>query len=424
MSKANKNERYFVSLVNQSRAESGLSTLQIEKSLNDSSDAHSLWMLDADVFSHTGVNGSSSKDRMVSAGLDLQGNWRTAENIGYVSVTGDNGLNDEIRDLHQMLLNSPGHAANIYNPDFSLIGIGLKVGKLNVDGRDFKVLMATQNFASTDGKVQIDGKRQFSSDGQPAPEPAPKGPDRDEWRQGFDGEERRHSGPGTDRNDDFQLGRGADRAQGLAGDDWCEGGGGNDSLSGGDGNDVLMGQRGADRLTGGNGSDSLMGGGGRDRLLGGQGNDLLEGGTGNDGLSGHRGNDTLSGQDGADMLKGQAGKDWLSGGDGNDSLNGGSHADTLDGGAGNDILAGGGGADVFLFEEGCGADTIRGYQAGTDRIHLDGLIDDPSDVQLFIDTNMRQTERGVIIDFGDGDSLFLAGRDLTSESIASDIVLV
>ena len=69
MSIASAAERYFVSLVNASRASYGLDPLRIETALNQSADAHSAWMLSADVFSHTGRGGSSPTDRMRAAGL-------------------------------------------------------------------------------------------------------------------------------------------------------------------------------------------------------------------------------------------------------------------------------------------------------------------------------------------------------------------
>ncbi|MFD2813789.1 CAP domain-containing protein [Paracoccus aerius] len=59
MSYATANERYFASLVNQARKDRGLPPLTLEKRLNDSADAHSRWLLDKDVFSHTGQGGSS-----------------------------------------------------------------------------------------------------------------------------------------------------------------------------------------------------------------------------------------------------------------------------------------------------------------------------------------------------------------------------
>lgn len=69
MASATADERYFVSLINQARQDRNLSTLQIEKSLNELADSHSAWMLDTDTFSHTGQGDSSATDRMRDAGF-------------------------------------------------------------------------------------------------------------------------------------------------------------------------------------------------------------------------------------------------------------------------------------------------------------------------------------------------------------------
>jgi Ca2+-binding RTX toxin-like protein len=98
------------------------------------------------------------------------------------------------------------------------------------------------------------------------------------------------------------------------------------------------------------------------------GNDNIWGGTGNDFLYGGAGNDTLSGGLGSDRLYGEDNNDILNGGAGNDLLYGGNGNDTLYGGAGNDNLWGNAGADIFVLEPGNGADTIRDYEDGIDKL--------------------------------------------------------
>ena len=98
------------------------------------------------------------------------------------------------------------------------------------------------------------------------------------------------------------------------------------------------------------------------------GNDNIWGGTGNDFLYGGAGNDTLSGGLGSDRLYGEDNNDFLYGGAGNDLLYGGNGNDTLYGGAGNDNLWGNAGADIFVLEPGNGADTIRDYEDGIDKL--------------------------------------------------------
>src|SRR5689334_571079 len=48
---------------------------------------HDVWMLDNNVFSHTGVNDSSPGDRMAAAGYSFTGSWTWGENIAWRGTT-------------------------------------------------------------------------------------------------------------------------------------------------------------------------------------------------------------------------------------------------------------------------------------------------------------------------------------------------
>ena len=416
MSYAAANERYFASLINQSRRAEGLAALALEKRLNDSADAHSRWMLGTDVFSHTGQGGSSSRQRMEGAGFDLAGQWMTAENIAYVSIQGEADLRDEIRQLHQNLLNSPGHYANIMG-DAAYLGIGLQVGTMTVGGRDYRVLMVTQNFADTDGQVRLDGGT-FQRIALPAVATAMQA--RADWLDGFDGQVFTAAAAGTARNDDYRLNGHAETVSAGSGDDWIAGGGGNDRLGGGSGQDRLIGDPGADTLNGGLGQDTLQGGTSDDLLAGEDGNDMLRGDAGQDRLWGGAGADRLFGGDGLDALSGQSGNDWLAGEAGNDTLAGGDGNDWLTGGAGSDLLNGGAGIDSFVFARGAGADRIQAYQQGIDRLLVPRALLD-SDPAAFMRGHMAKTSAGVVIDLGGGDRITVAGAALTVAEIADDI---
>lgn len=425
MSFATPDERYFASLINAARTDLGLDPVRLEVHLNAAADDHSDWMLRRDAFSHTGAGGSSSRERIEAAGFDLAGGWMTAENIAYVGISGAGNLRDEIRSLHQMLMDSPSHYANITDPDATVVGIGLKVGTFTSGGRDYRVLMATQDFADTDGDLRLDNGRLARGD---LPRPDLAGTSRSDWRDGFDGREIRtrddsEVATGSMRADDFRGQAAADRAHGRGGDDWLAGRGGNDRLDGGGGRDHLSGGRGADRLSGGDGHDELSGGGGRDVISGGAGRDLARGGNGADRVFGRSGNDSLLGQDGADRLIGGAGDDWLSGGAGGDRLIGGGGNDTLTGGTGDDVLIGGGGEDCFVFMAGDGSDRIVGYTPGVDRLMID--IDlTGRDAAGFAAEYMRQTDDGLVISLADGDRIVLIGDDLDPLSVAADILAV
>ncbi|WP_282094740.1 spondin domain-containing protein [Epibacterium ulvae] len=183
--------------------------------------------------------------------------------------------------------------------------------------------------------------------------------------------------------------------QGRDGWDEISGGGGSDRISGGRGNDLLEGDSGNDILFGGSGNDSIAGGTQRDFLFGGQGNDALDGGDGNDLLFGGNGNDALAGGAGRDVLKGGRGDDALAGG------------------AGNDVLVGGSGADQFIFATGDDNDQIRRFNVEDDTLvlNVEG-IESVADVVDSASTNRF----GVVLDFGDGDSLELGRINLSDLS--------
>ena len=165
MSMANDLEQLMLNLINQERSNANLAPLTFNNDLNAASEDHSTWMLDTDTFSHTGQGGSSAGDRIVAAGYELEGNWTWGENIGWQSERGDPGLEDDVADIHQSLMNSPGHRANILNPNFEEIGIGVERG----DFERFDSVMITQNFGATDA-VSDDEEETPANDDTPVAE--------------------------------------------------------------------------------------------------------------------------------------------------------------------------------------------------------------------------------------------------------------
>ncbi|MEP1199604.1 CAP domain-containing protein [Tateyamaria sp.] len=362
MSVASVLERQMLELINQERTSRGLDPLALELRLNDASEDHSEWIDDTRNFSHTGVDGSSPGDRIVDAGFTLSGNWTWGENIAYQSERGAPGIADDVIDLHTSLMNSPGHRANILNPDFELIGIGIEVG----DGRGFDAVYVTQNFARTSAPVQIDSV---------TPPPVE---------------------PGT-----VLIG-------GTAGNDRLSGGADGETLRGCDGADIIYGRHGDDTIEGGGGSDRIYGGLDDDRVSGGVGADILFGGHGQDTLRGNAGNDTVNGGGGNDRLYGGANNDLISGGAGNDALNGGAGRDRLAGGIGNDTMTGGDGSDVFVFST--GRDVVRDFGAG-DVIDLRGPTQITSFADLSENAHMWQVGSHTRIDDIAGNALILRGID-------------
>lgn len=167
-------EQYMLELVNRARANPAAEAARLGIALNQglppgtistapkpplafhsgliaSSRNHSLWMLAANTFSHTGAGGSSAGDRMTAAGYPLSGGWTVGENIAWNGSTGPINTNQLTAALHDALFRSPGHRANLMNADFDEIGIGLKVGNFTSDGVTYNALMGTQNFARSGG---------------------------------------------------------------------------------------------------------------------------------------------------------------------------------------------------------------------------------------------------------------------------------
>ncbi|NVJ98002.1 MAG: hypothetical protein HWE25_07615 [Alphaproteobacteria bacterium] len=246
---------------------------------------------------------------------------------------------------------------------------------------------------------------------------------------------------GDNGNDIIAGGGGADILAGGSGIDIIFGGSGDDIVVGhgwndgsptmdetasnqlwaGEGDDQVYGANGADKLGGGLGDDTIGGGDGNDVLYGGKsGDDKLSGGAGSDVMFGGTDNDILSGDSGNDELYGGVGFDLIDGGVGADTLYGGAGDDTLDGGTGNDIYRAGDGADILIFDDRHGDDTVSSFEVGTDILDLSGTVDTFTNTSS-VEANAQNTtvggEAGLLIDTGDGNSIFLIG--LGTDDIAS-----
>ena len=112
-------ENRIVHLQNQARRNSGLQPLCVDPTLTEAARGHSADMIARNYFGHGSVGA-----RLTSYGY----NWLTyGENIaggygGYYS-TGDSAM--------QQWMASPGHHANIMNPNFQEVGVGKATGEYN-----------------------------------------------------------------------------------------------------------------------------------------------------------------------------------------------------------------------------------------------------------------------------------------------------
>ena len=100
-------------LTNAERTQAGLQPLKLNSPLINAAQDHSDDMAEDDFFSHTGVDGSSVGDRVQESGYQYS---TVGENIAAGQRTA--------AEVVEAWMNSPGHRANILNPDFTEIGVG------------------------------------------------------------------------------------------------------------------------------------------------------------------------------------------------------------------------------------------------------------------------------------------------------------
>lgn len=351
--------------------------------LNDSARAHSQWMLDTDIFSHTGIANSDPGTRMATAGYLFTGAWTWGENIAWAGTTGTLDVNQYIVDEHQNLFLSAHHRENILNGDFREVGIGALSG--NFTG--YNALMVTQNFAKSGSSSFVTGVVYDDSDSNHFYSLG-------EGRSGITVQVTL-SGATTSGTSASAGGYGVATGSGTALVTFSGGtlaaaisvtvdttagnakadlvGGSRLELSatstlGANAKDAaLLGVAGIN-LTGNAAANILSGNAGANTISGGEGNDSVAGGLGNDQLLGGPGGDTLNGGGGNDVISGHNGYDNLSGATGND---------TLGGGSGCDVLWGGAGKDLFWFNAALGAtnvDRIGDFSVVDDQIRLDHLV--------------------------------------------------
>jgi uncharacterized protein YkwD/uncharacterized membrane protein required for colicin V production len=122
-------EDQMLVLVNKERVARGLKPLVMDESLVKLAEAHSKDMFARGYFAHNTPDGKDPFKRMSEA------------KINYL-VAGENlALAPDVAAAHKGLMESPGHRANILNPAFGKIGIGI------IDGEKYG-LMFSQEFTN------------------------------------------------------------------------------------------------------------------------------------------------------------------------------------------------------------------------------------------------------------------------------------
>ena len=139
-------ESYIYLFTNAERESAGVDKLQRIALVEEIAKGHSQDMADRDYFRHVTPEGLDPTDRVMRAGHDCTkdyGSYYTyglAENISWVSGIEHNETAQDIaQDVVTSWMNSPGHRANILEPAYDRIGVGVAFSE---DGK----MYATQNF--------------------------------------------------------------------------------------------------------------------------------------------------------------------------------------------------------------------------------------------------------------------------------------
>jgi uncharacterized protein YkwD len=104
----------LLSLVNSDRSSNGLPAVELDPLMTTVAESHGLDMAEHMYFSHTDLDGYSPADRMQYYGADF---GTAGENIAVGQ--------DSPTQVETDWMNSPGHRANLLNPAFKKIGLGI-----------------------------------------------------------------------------------------------------------------------------------------------------------------------------------------------------------------------------------------------------------------------------------------------------------
>ncbi len=331
--------------------------LAFNLNLNASAEGHSQWMLNNNTFSHTGANGSSSHQRMSSAGYSFTGAWGSGENIAWVGTTGTPDFTTFAEANYEDLFidedyDGRGHRISLMNGNFQEIGLSSLEGEFTANnGTTYNAVMTTQNFAYSSnrgpfitGVAYTDAVTDddFYTVGEGVAGVTVTAVDNSNnsntvttttWDAGgytlevtsgsytvsFSGD---FNGDSQSDTVSYQVTVGSENVkqdlvtdsislapQPTPGDDNLTYTGAAETIDALGGNDIIKAKGGADDVFGNDGNDKLIGQGGADTLSGGAGNDTLNGGGGNDVLIGVDENSANPGQGEKDILQGKNGND-------------------------------------------------------------------------------------------------------------------
>jgi uncharacterized protein YkwD len=143
-----KMEAAFLERINVERTTRGLSPLALRRELLGPARFQSLDMAANHFFDHQSLDGRSPGDRVTA--LDRRALiQRSAENLAMLEIVrGRYNFSKILPQLHENLMNSPSHRANILNPDLTHVAIGVVVTRTGV--------WATQVFINLSGTLSED----------------------------------------------------------------------------------------------------------------------------------------------------------------------------------------------------------------------------------------------------------------------------
>jgi len=115
-------ERAAFNVLNQKRAESGLSPLAWSEQLAGVARLHSRNMAELSFFSHRGMDGKMAAERAAQMGV---GQWRSiGENIAY-----SRGFQDPVAHAVRLWLDSPAHRQNLLDGNWKETAVGIAVAE-------------------------------------------------------------------------------------------------------------------------------------------------------------------------------------------------------------------------------------------------------------------------------------------------------
>ena len=118
-------EAGFLSLVNEERRAAGLAPVALRTDLRAAARFHSLDMAANGFFGHHGPDGRSADDRIAALDRTALADF-SAENIATVSKSSGRMNPDfALKRLHENLMNSPPHVANILHPKATHVAFGV-----------------------------------------------------------------------------------------------------------------------------------------------------------------------------------------------------------------------------------------------------------------------------------------------------------